>query len=143
VLPTKQSNIPVDSIDCASSGNGKSTTQLTMTNSSHLNLDLDPSDNASVSLGNAIDGGKKHAEPKDRTLDQTLAKMETKAVDCLRLVTFLILVSAASLVSAAVYLIMKHDEQDTFEVQFKDLAFRLGTYPVVDLFYSQAAIPNS
>jgi hypothetical protein len=45
----------------------------------------------------------------------------------------LILVSAAILVSIAVYLIMKHDEENTFEDQFNDLAFRLGTYPDPDV----------
>jgi hypothetical protein len=62
-------------------------------------------------------------------LEQTLAKRETKAVDCLRLVTILILLGAAILVSVASYLIMKHDEEDNFEEQFNDLAFRLGMYP--------------
>jgi hypothetical protein len=66
-------------------------------------------------------------------LQPALAQRETKAVNCLRLVTFLILVGAAILVSVAVYLIVKHDEEDTFEEQFNDLAFRLGTYQTLIL----------
>jgi class 3 adenylate cyclase len=73
-------------------------------------------------------------------LEQTLAKRETKAVNCLRLVTILILLGAAILVSVAAYLIMKYDEEDNFEVQFNDLALRLGTYPDLDFACFQVVL---
>jgi hypothetical protein len=102
-----------------------------MTSFLHLHQEHELSEHTSEGFGNESDRrGKKHSEP---TLDQTLANQETKAVNCLRLVTFLILVGAAILVSVAVYLIVKHDEEDTFEEQFNDLAFRLGTYQTLIL----------
>jgi cytochrome c-type biogenesis protein CcmH/NrfG len=59
-------------------------------------------------------------------LANTLAKDETRAVRCFSLAVLLVLIMVATLVSVGAYLYMKKDEEDTFEEQYFDLAYRLG-----------------
>ena len=64
--------------------------------------------------------------PSQGTLAESLARDETQAVRCLRLVVWLVLMLTATLVSVGAYMYMKNDEEDTFQEQYFDLAYRLG-----------------
>lgn len=87
-------------------------------------------DEVSVSSEGSTPEQHRRASHANEQLRETLAKKETNAVRCLRLVVFSVLVGVAILFSVGVCLYMKKDEEDTFETQFYDLAHRSGIYIV-------------
>ena len=74
------------------------------------------------------ESAKEEARDNKASIDQTLAREETNALRCLRFLVLAILLAAATFASVAVYIYMKQDEEEEFEENFYDLAFRLGMF---------------
>lgn len=70
----------------------------------------------------------KYQRDKRVSVDQAVAKEKTNAVRCLQFLVILILVGAASVIAATVYLYVKQNEETAFEKEFKNLASRLGKH---------------
>lgn len=69
---------------------------------------------------------ERQRKSKGRNSIKSIAIGETKAIRALRIIVLLVLVVAATLVSVGVYIFLKREEEDNFESQFYDLAYRLG-----------------
>ncbi|CAB9528064.1 Receptor-type guanylate cyclase gcy [Seminavis robusta] len=74
-------------------------------------------------FSNASRKSKSASGRRKSSLD--VAKHETRMINILRLVVFILLFSAATFVCVTVYVFLKMEEEQTFEEQFYDLAFRL------------------
>ena len=96
---------------------------------------IDPS-NRSGYVDDGDDDGSVVSDQSSSTKqeeDLQLAKGETRAVNTLRLLVFLVLVAVAALVSLSVFLFTRGTEKDTFETRFTDQAGK-----VVDAFQANA-----
>ena len=80
----------------------------------------------SEATGTSLSGHKSEQQP-------VLAKQETRAVNTLRLLVLLVLVTVATTVSLAVFFYTRDSEQETFETRFADQAQK-----VIDAFQTNA-----
>ena len=87
--------------------------------------DHDDIDCTGTESGEYYDHNQNEQQDNGKSLEKTLAKDETTAVRVLRIFIMFVLLLAAVLVSAAVFLYMKRDEENTFDQQYHDLATRL------------------
>ena len=79
-------------------------------------FDDDQSVVAPSQFGTDVDvGGTKDLELEER---KNIARMESKAVACWRIVVYLVVLAVALSVSSAVYLYTKNDQREDFETTF-------------------------
>ena len=105
-----------------------------MANTSPDKIDLsnvvnDPDDHDDIDCTGTESGEyydhQNEQQDNGKALEKTLAKEETTAVHVLRIFIMLVLLVGAVVVSAAAFLYMKRDEENTFDQQYHDLATRL------------------